>query len=75
MYIDSFFEEYNNRTKSEQKERKELLAEIDALNNRLREALIQKIDGKLDDDHYQSLKRFTNEKFTTELPMKNCTSN
>lgn len=60
MYLDSFFEEYNNRRKRERKKRKGLLMQIDKLNSRLKEALIRNVDGKLDNDDYNKLKKFTN---------------
>lgn len=60
MYLDSFFEEYNSRRKTDRKTRKNLLTQIDKLNNRLKEALIKNVDGKLDDDDYQKIKKFTN---------------
>ncbi|MDR6525695.1 hypothetical protein J2787_001065 [Chryseobacterium rhizosphaerae] len=59
IFKNTFLE--NFKTKTQKIERTKLLKEIDDLNYRLQKALIQKIDGELDNEDYNFIKKTTNE--------------
>lgn len=59
VFREAVLEDYKTQTKVQDGERKRLLDSLDTYNNRMRNALIQKVDGKLDDNDFNSLKKDT----------------
>ncbi len=59
LFKDAFILELNEKNKSQDKERTETLKEIELLNTRLKNALIQKVDGELSGNDYTTLKTMT----------------
>lgn len=60
VYIIAIAEDFKNQTKKQDSERRQLMAQLETLNTRLQNARIQKVDGILDDDDFQALKKDTN---------------
>ncbi len=61
VFIEAFINDFNEQTKMQNREKADLLTQIEAHNTRLKNALIQKIDGELDNKDYVALKKFTSE--------------
>lgn len=61
VFIEAFINDFNEQTKMQNREKADLLTQIEAHNTRLKNALIQKIDGELDNEDYVALKKFTSE--------------
>ena len=59
VFIQTIVEEYNSKSKKQSADRKSMLKQIEELNIRLQKALIQKVDGTLDDDDYNFIKKDT----------------
>ena len=57
VFIEAFIEDFNTQTKTQNYERISLLSQIEELNNRKRKALIEKIDGKIEEEDYLFLKK------------------
>ncbi len=57
VFIEAFIEDFNTQTKTQNHERISILSQIEELNNRKRKALIEKIDGKIEEDDYLFLKK------------------
>jgi site-specific DNA recombinase len=64
VYVINLKEAYSEKTKSQQSDRKQLLSEIDELNNRLRKAREMLADQVLDPDDYRELKLDCTNKIT-----------
>ena len=62
VFKDTVVEEFNSATKKQDINRNQILKQVNDLNTRLQKALIQKIDGSLDDDDYNFLKKDTHSK-------------
>ncbi|GAE66754.1 recombinase family protein [Chryseobacterium indologenes] len=59
VFIETVLEDFQSKTKKENIERKQMLKQVEDLNARLQKALIQKVDGTLDDDDYNFIKKDT----------------
>ena len=59
VYIASVIQDFKNQTRQQDMERRQLMAQLDGLNTRMQNARIQKVDGTLDDDDFQMLKKDT----------------
>ena len=57
LYVTALKETFNEKTSSQQSERRQLLSQIDELNTRLKNARELVADGKLDVDDYRELKQ------------------
>ncbi len=55
-------QDFKNQTKYQNAERRKLMSQLDALNIRMQNARIQKVDGTLDDDDFNLIKVDTNTK-------------
>ncbi|WP_121461052.1 recombinase family protein [Chryseobacterium defluvii] len=62
LFVDAVLEDFSNKIKKQGIDRKQMLTQVEELNNRLQKALIQKVDGKLDDEDYAYIKKDTREK-------------
>lgn len=70
VYIASVIQDFKNQTRKQNTERRQLISQLDTLNTRMQNARIQKVDGKLNDEDFQILKKETNvqiEKLEEEL--------
>ncbi len=61
VFIEAFINDFNEQTKMQNREKADLLAQIEQHNTRIRNALVQKIDGELSNEDYLALKKFTGE--------------
>ena len=62
LFSEMIVNEYISQGKQQNLERKQILSQIEELNKRIQKALIQKVDGTLDDDDYVFIKKDTHSK-------------
>ncbi len=60
--IESFLNDFNKQTKSQNSERAQIIAQLDTLNKRYQNALIMNADGEMEYDDFRELKRITKSK-------------
>jgi len=59
VFIEAFIKDFNNKTKTQNAERANIIGEIDALNKRYQNALLKNADGEMADDDFKEVKKLT----------------
>ncbi len=59
LFIEAFIKNFNDRTKQQNGERSNIIAEIDTLNKRYQNALLKNADGEMDFEDFQEVKKLT----------------
>ena len=59
VFIEAFIKDFNNKTKTQNAERANIIGEIDAMNKRYQNALLKNADGEMADDDFKEVKKLT----------------
>ena len=59
VFIEAFIKDFNNKSKTQNAERANIIGEIDALNKRYQNALLKNADGEMADDDFKEVKKLT----------------
>ncbi|GAB0157823.1 hypothetical protein CHRYSEOSP005_31090 [Chryseobacterium sp. Alg-005] len=62
IFIEAIISDFTTKTEAKREERTTLLTQIEGLSTRVKNALIQKIDGKIEDEEYLFIKKYCSEK-------------
>jgi site-specific DNA recombinase len=62
VYIAAVVQDFKSQTKQQNSERKSILSQIEKIDERMRNARVLRVDGKLDEDDFICLKKESNQK-------------